>query len=154
MVVSSVGFHFVSYISELGFLGGSDGKVLTQETWVGSLCQEDPLEKGTATHSSILAWRISRTEEPGPWGHKESDTTEQLIHRHIPELQMKKLETQKALRKSCPLQPKGQERGSLERQKYLDYNSPPPAKHHTQITVLTPRISARPSWESRLPFSV
>ena len=55
MVLSSVGFHFVSYISELGFLGGSDGKVLMQETWVGSLCQEEPLEKGTATHSNILA---------------------------------------------------------------------------------------------------
>ena len=34
-----------------------------QETWV--LSWEDPLEKGTATHSSILAWRISWTEEPG-----------------------------------------------------------------------------------------
>ena len=36
-----------------------------QETWVGSLGQEDPLEKGMATHSSILAWRIPWTEEPG-----------------------------------------------------------------------------------------
>ena len=36
-----------------------------QETQVQSLGQEDPLEKGTATHSSILAWRIPRTEEPG-----------------------------------------------------------------------------------------
>ena len=36
-----------------------------QETWVRSLGQEDPLEKGTATHFSILAWRIPRTEEPG-----------------------------------------------------------------------------------------
>ena len=34
-----------------------------QETWVQSLSQEDPLEKGMATHSSILAWRISWTEE-------------------------------------------------------------------------------------------
>ena len=40
-----------------------------QETWVRSLGWEDPLEKGKATHSSILAWRI-------PWGHKESGTTE------------------------------------------------------------------------------
>ena len=32
---------------------------------VQSLSQEDPLEKGMATHSSILAWRIPRTEEPG-----------------------------------------------------------------------------------------
>ena len=36
-----------------------------QETWVLSLDQEDPLEKGMATHSNILAWRIPRTEEPG-----------------------------------------------------------------------------------------
>jgi len=36
-----------------------------QETWVGSLGQEDPLEKGLATHSSILVWRIPWTEEPG-----------------------------------------------------------------------------------------
>ena len=36
-----------------------------QETQVGSLGQEDPLEKGMATHSSILAWRIPWTEEPG-----------------------------------------------------------------------------------------
>ena len=36
-----------------------------QETWVQSLDQEDPLEKGMATHSSILAWRILGTEEPG-----------------------------------------------------------------------------------------
>ena len=36
-----------------------------QETWVRSLGWEDPLEKGTATHSSILAWRIPWTEEPG-----------------------------------------------------------------------------------------
>ena len=35
------------------------------ETWVPSLCQEDPLEKRMATHSSILAWRIPQTEEPG-----------------------------------------------------------------------------------------
>ena len=36
-----------------------------QETWIWSLGQEDPLEKGMATHSSILAWRIPWTEEPG-----------------------------------------------------------------------------------------
>ena len=36
-----------------------------QETQVWSLGQEDPLEKGMATHSSILAWRIPRTEESG-----------------------------------------------------------------------------------------
>ena len=36
-----------------------------QETWVQSLSQEDPVEKRMATHSSILAWRIPWTEEPG-----------------------------------------------------------------------------------------
>ena len=36
-----------------------------QETWVQSLGWEDPLEKGMATHCSILAWRIPWTEEPG-----------------------------------------------------------------------------------------
>ena len=50
-----------------------------QETRVQSLGQEDPLEKEMATHSSILAWEISWTEEPGgPIIHgvaKESDTT-------------------------------------------------------------------------------
>ena len=37
----------------------------TQETWVQSLGQEDPLEDETAAHSSILAWRVPQTEEPG-----------------------------------------------------------------------------------------
>ena len=36
-----------------------------QEAWVQSLDLEDPLEKGMATHSSVLAWRIPWTEEPG-----------------------------------------------------------------------------------------
>ena len=54
-----------------------------QETQVGSLGQEDPLEKKMVTHSSILAWRIPWTKESGghcPWGHKESDMTELLTH--------------------------------------------------------------------------
>ena len=50
------------------FPGGADGKesaCSVGETQVWSLGQEDPLEKGMATHSSILAWRIPWTEEPG-----------------------------------------------------------------------------------------
>jgi len=50
-----------------------------RETRVQSLDREDPLEKGMATHSSILAWIIQRTEQPGgysPWGPKESDRTD------------------------------------------------------------------------------
>ena len=43
------------------------------ETWVRSLGWEDPLEKGKATHSSILAWRSPW--DHSPWDHKESDTT-------------------------------------------------------------------------------
>ena len=51
-----------------------------QKTWVQSLVWEDLLEKGTATHSSILAWRIPWRSLAGysPWGRKESDTTKQL----------------------------------------------------------------------------
>ena len=51
----------------------------TQETRVGSLGQEDPLEKEMATHSSILAWEIPQTEEPGglqSGDRKESERTE------------------------------------------------------------------------------
>ena len=51
-----------------------------REAWVRSLGWEDPLEKGKATHSSILAWRIPWSGEfhglYSPWGQKESDTTE------------------------------------------------------------------------------
>ena len=57
-----------------------------QGTWVGSLGWEDPLEKGMATPSSILASRIPWTESLvgySPWGNKESDTTEQPTHIRI-----------------------------------------------------------------------
>ena len=47
-----------------------------QETWFQCLGQEDPLEEGMATHSSIPAWRVPWTEEPGSLhGCKESVTT-------------------------------------------------------------------------------
>ena len=52
-----------------------------QETWVRFPSWEDPLGKGMATHSSILAWRIPWTEKPGGLqsrGCKESDPIEQL----------------------------------------------------------------------------
>ena len=51
-----------------------------QEMWVRSLGWEDPLEKGMATHSSILGEFHGQRRLAGfsPWGHKESDTTEQL----------------------------------------------------------------------------
>ena len=52
------------------------------ETWVRSLGQEDPLEKGLTTHSSILPWKTPRTERRqvgySPWGRKVSDVSEQL----------------------------------------------------------------------------
>ena len=52
-----------------------------QEMQVWSLGQEDPMEEGILTHSSILAWRIPWTEDPGglqssPQDRKELDTTE------------------------------------------------------------------------------
>ena len=50
-----------------GLPGGSVVQILPviQEIWIRSLGWEDPLEKGMATHSSILAWRIPWTDEPG-----------------------------------------------------------------------------------------
>ena len=77
-----------------GFPGGSDGKESTwkkekknppavQETWLQSLGREDPLEKGVATLSSILSWRIPK--DRGAWwatGDKESDTAEWLSTAH------------------------------------------------------------------------
>ena len=59
----------------------------TKDTWAPSLGWEDPLEKGMATYSNILAWRISWAGEPdglhgisksqnSPWGRKKLDTTE------------------------------------------------------------------------------
>ena len=55
-----------------------------REPWVQSLHWEDPLEKGKATHSSILAWRIPWTIQS--MGHKQLDMTEQLSL-HITDLQ-------------------------------------------------------------------
>ena len=54
----------------MGFPGGASGrepagKCRRHETWVPSLGEQDPVEEEGATHSSILAWRISWTEEPG-----------------------------------------------------------------------------------------
>ena len=56
-----------------------------QEIQLRFLGQEDTLEKGTAPHSSILAWRISWTKKPGrlqSMYYTQSDTTEQLTHTH------------------------------------------------------------------------
>ena len=58
-----------------------------RDTWLQSLGWEDPLEKEMATHSSILAWKISWTRSLvgySPWGSKEADTTERL-HFHFQE---------------------------------------------------------------------
>ena len=71
-----------------GFLSGSVVKNLPaiqemQEMWVQFPGQEDPLEEGLATHSSILAWRIPWTEGLAGyrlWGCKESDMTETIEH--------------------------------------------------------------------------
>ena len=57
----------------MGFPGGTSGKESAcqrrrHQTRFRSLGQEDPLQEGMATHSSILAWRIPWTEEPGGYG--------------------------------------------------------------------------------------
>ena len=60
-------FHFASLVAQL-----VKNLPAMQETWVRSLGWEDPLEEGMATHSSIFAWRISWTEEPGRLQSMES----------------------------------------------------------------------------------
>ena len=68
-----------------GFPGGSDSKDLTSvlETWVCSLGWQDPLEKGKATHSSVLAWRIPWTEEPGRPVHGVAKSRTRLSNLHF-----------------------------------------------------------------------
>jgi len=66
----------------LGFPSVVKKPLASQEMLVQSLSREDPLDEGTATHSSILVWRIPWTEDMGftavysPRGHKEADMTE------------------------------------------------------------------------------
>jgi len=57
--VCSYSFSWASLVAQMG-----KNLPAVHETQVQSLGQEDPLEEGTATHSSILAWRIPWTEEP------------------------------------------------------------------------------------------
>ena len=66
-ILMCLNYVSVYFTTILGFLGGSVVKNLPamQETQVPSLSQEDPLEEDMATQSSILAWRILWTEEPG-----------------------------------------------------------------------------------------
>ena len=64
--IFSIYEFYHSIKKERGFPGGSEGKASAmQETWVQSLGWEGPLEKEMAAHSSILAWKIPRTVEPG-----------------------------------------------------------------------------------------
>ena len=79
-------------VPTLGFPGGTDQlrnsltKQRCQKMQVLPLRREDPLEKGMATHSSFLAWRIPWTEEPGElqsMGRTESDVTEAIQHTHM-----------------------------------------------------------------------
>ena len=74
--LASPGNPGVRKLAQVSFLVG-------KETWVRSLGQEDPLEQGMATHSSILACRIPWTEETGrlqSMGSQESDVTYRLNH--------------------------------------------------------------------------
>ena len=70
---------------EQGFPGNSAVKNLptSQETWVQSLDQEDPLEKGMAPYSGILGWRIPQTEEPGGLYSMGSQSQIQLSSQHM-----------------------------------------------------------------------
>ena len=82
-------FLFQRAFGNKDFPGGSHGKksACSGRTWVQSLCWEDPQEKGMATHSSILAWRIPWTQEPGvgysPWGRKETQLSDQHFRNKV-----------------------------------------------------------------------
>ena len=54
----------------------------TQETWVQFLGQDDPLEEGMGTHSSILAWRVPWTEKPGRLLSKGSQKSQTRLTNH------------------------------------------------------------------------
>ena len=77
---------FVFIMNGLGFPGGSDGKesACMRETWVRFLGWEDPLEKGTATHSSILAWTISM--DRGAWRDTVHRVTKSQPHGRLSRL--------------------------------------------------------------------
>ena len=78
-ITASTGPGREAVLPSLSSLVAQKNPPAMQETWVQSLGQEDSLEKGMATHSSILAWRIPNgqwsLESYSPWGCKESDTT-------------------------------------------------------------------------------
>ena len=60
------GYHYEPHFAEASLVAQmANNPPAIQETRAGSLGQEDPLEKGMATHSSILAWKIPWIEEPG-----------------------------------------------------------------------------------------
>ena len=73
-----------------------------KETQVRYFIREDPLEKEMATLSSILGWKIPWTVEPGSWGCKELDTTEQLnTNIHVVTTRVKKWELASHLASLC-----------------------------------------------------
>ena len=79
-----------------------------QETWIQSPGWEDSLEKGWLTHSCILAWRISWTEEPGGLQSMETEATQQAhtheVIGHSKEVITLNVKTRRSLRVSCPAQ--------------------------------------------------
>ena len=98
MLLHKVGSPSFLRLNNIPLLGFPDGSAVknppavqeSQETQVRFLCQEDPLEEGMATHSSILAWRIPQTEESGglpSMGSQRPEATWDacniLLHTHI-----------------------------------------------------------------------
>ena len=79
LVEANVYMKSIHYLATSKFIAQSVKNLpAVQETWVQSLGWEDPLEKEMAIYSSILAWKIPWTEEPGglqSMGPQESDTT-------------------------------------------------------------------------------
>ena len=89
----------------------------THETWVGSLGLEDPLEKGMATHSGILAWEIPWTEEPGGL---QSTGSQRVEHEGATEHACRQGKLQQELRKERRVSWRGRNGLSLTTSSWLE----------------------------------
>ena len=101
-----------------------------QETWIQSLGWADPLEKGMATHSSILAWRIPWTEEPG--GIKQRIRHDWVTNTFtFTYIVVRVQETPKIYKKGCiDKEKKTLEKASIgawEQRRWKEVDKPPPA---------------------------
>ena len=103
-LLKSKHYNTAFYTLQASWVAQMVGKNLPpmRKAWVRSLCWEDSLEKGMATHSSVIVWRITGAEFLAgycPWSHKKLDMTEQLT---LYTLQLKFLKQRLLNKKDLP----------------------------------------------------